>query len=66
MIFKHIDSPSKQRMQSRMTSFNRRESMIQKRRDNEASSLVYISVVVEAADDSGSNSPCFMKRIVIL
>lgn len=58
-IFKHVNSPSKRRMQSRMTSFNRRQEMNRKRRDNEASSSATSSedVELEAIDESGGNSP---------
>ena len=56
-IFKHIGSPSKRRVQSRMVSFNRRQSMKRRRRDNEASSSASISEEVETVDDIDSNSP---------
>ena len=56
-IFKHIDSSSKHRVQSRMVSFNSRQSMKRRRIDNEASSSASISEVVETVDDIDSNSP---------
>ena len=56
-IFKHIDTLSKRRVQSRMVGFSRRQSMKWRRRDNEASSSANISEVVETVDDIDSNSP---------
>ena len=55
-ISKHVDSPYKRRMQSRMTSFNRRQAM-NRRRDKEASSSANVSTVVEAVDESDSDNP---------
>ena len=59
-IFKHVDSPSKRRMQSRMISFNRRQAMKRRRRDNEASneasSSASSSEVDEAVDEIDSDS----------
>ena len=50
-IFKHVNSPSKRRMQSRMISFNRRQAMNRRRREASSS-----SEVVEAVDEIDSDS----------